>query len=156
MNTRPKNVMNCTRMCKRFVFLWWPRTWNNFFWWNVFSKQSLDFDIYTMISIKHLCPQSPILHISSRPYYHTNKASTTIMIARKDKHASDHDLLYLGFQNFWHYVTWNFNTLSNKFSKIDNSLELSIKSCDKTTRMVSFSIIGYQPHNWEWKFYKTK
>jgi hypothetical protein len=43
----------------------------------------LDFDIYTMISIKHLCPQYPILHRSWRPYYHTNKASTTIMIAKE-------------------------------------------------------------------------
>jgi hypothetical protein len=50
----------------------------------IFKIVMLDFDIYTMISTKHLHSQYPILHQSSKLYYWA-KETCTIMTNEKQK-----------------------------------------------------------------------
>jgi hypothetical protein len=52
----------------------------------------LNFDIYTMIYIKHLLSQYFILHQSSRLYYWQNKMCTIVTPKQNEEHGNDQDL----------------------------------------------------------------
>jgi hypothetical protein len=63
----------------------WVRNSSNVFFLKcIFKIVVLDFDIYTMISTKHLHSQYPILHQSSKLYYWA-KETCTIMTNEKQK-----------------------------------------------------------------------